>query len=295
MLKYLHIFQESTINYWHYLSNEILQPSWNNYFYWLIGLSLTIWAIEIIIPWRKNQKPIRKDFWLDAFYMFFNFFLFSLILFNGLSNIFVELFNDLLQLLSINNLVMFHIQSWPWIAKILLMFVLNDFIHWNTHRLLHRVPWMWEFHKLHHSVKEMGFAAHLRFHWMETIFYKTIQYLPLALIGYGLDDFFIIHIIAITIGHLNHSNLNWDYGPLKYLFNNPKMHIWHHAKKLPKEHRYGMNYGLSLSVWDYLFGTAYVPESGRDIELGFHGDDQFPTKFLKQITHPLSKKQARGK
>lgn len=291
MIKYLHIFVDNTVGYWNYLVKEVMQPSWSNYFYWLIALSLLVWMIEIFSPWRKNQKAIRKDFWLDGFYMFFNFFIFSLVLFCGLSNVFVELFNDFLGLFGVTNLPMLHIQTWPWITQILLMFVLNDFIQWNTHRMLHRVPWLWEFHKVHHSVKEMGFAAHLRFHWMESVVYKTIQYIPLAMIGFGIDDFFVVHIVAITIGHLNHANLNWDYGPLKYILNNPKMHIWHHVKKMPKEHIYGMNYGLSLSIWDYLFRTAYVPEDGRDIELGFGGDEDFPEDFLKQITHPLSKKK----
>ena len=57
------------------------------------------------------------------------------------------------------------------------------------------------------------------------------------------------------------------------------MHIWHHAKDLPKDYKYGVNYGLSLSIWDYLFKTAYVPNSGKDVELGFEGDEKFPKKF----------------
>ena len=45
------------------------------------------------------------------------------------------------------------------------------------------------------------------------------------------------------------------------------------AKVLPKHVKYGVNYGLTLSVWDYLFGTNHIPEDGRDIELGFDGDE----------------------
>lgn len=107
------------------------------------------------------------------------------------------------------------------------------------------------------------------------------------MIGFGLTDFFIIHIIAVAIGHLNHSNLNITYGPLKYIFNNPVMHIWHHAKTLPN--KYGVNYGLSLSIWDYIFGTAYIPQSGRDEKLGFSGDEKFPKTFWQQIIYPFKK------
>ena len=289
--KYFNIFIDSFTGYWNYLSSEILYPSWHNYFYWLIGVSLLVWLLEIIVPWRKSQAWIRKDFWLDGFYMFFNFFLFSLIGYNAISNIAVEAFNDFLGLFGITNMVAIEIGQLPGWTQLLILFVLADFIQWNIHRLLHRVPVLWEFHKVHHSVKEMGFAAHLRFHWMETVIYKSIQYIPLAMIGFGISDFFIVHMIAVVIGHLNHSNLNISYGPLKYLLNNPVMHIWHHSKKLPQG-SYGVNFGLSLSIWDYLFGTAWIPESGRDIELGFEKDENFPTDFIHQVTYPIGKKTA---
>jgi sterol desaturase/sphingolipid hydroxylase (fatty acid hydroxylase superfamily) len=65
---------------------------------------------------------------------------------------------------------------------------------------------LWEFHKVHHSVFQMRFATHLLFHWMETVICKSIRYIPLALLGFCIQDFFIIHIIAVAIGHLNHAN-----------------------------------------------------------------------------------------
>ena len=162
------------------------------------------------------------------------------------------------------------------------MFIIADFIQWNTHRLLHAVPKLWEYHKLHHSVEEMGFAAHMRYHWMETIIYKSIQYIPLAMLGFGIKDFFVLHIIAVAIGHLNHSNINISYGPLKYILNSPTMHIWHPAKDLPVKS--GVNFGISLSLWDYLFKTAYIPKSGRDIELGFEDIESYPKDFVGQVT-----------
>jgi hypothetical protein len=86
MEKYWNIFISSFTEYAGYLWREILYPTWGNYFYWLLGLSLFFWLLEIMLPWRKHQARIRQDFWLDGFYMFFNFFLFSLIGFNAISN-----------------------------------------------------------------------------------------------------------------------------------------------------------------------------------------------------------------
>ncbi|WP_242929157.1 sterol desaturase family protein [Pontibacter vulgaris] len=285
MEKYGHIFTTSFSDYGNYLWHEMLNPGWGNYFYWLLGISLFFWLLEVILPWRQHQAKIRQDFWLDGFYMFFNFFLFSLVGFNAISNTGVEAFNDFLGLFGISNLVAFEVQSWPVWAQLLTLFIVRDFIQWNVHRLLHHSDYLWRFHKVHHSVQQMGFAAHLRFHWGETIVYRTLEYIPLAMIGFGIQDFFLVHIFATAIGHFNHSNLHVPLGPLRYLFNNPQMHIWHHAKHLPN--RYGANYGISLSLWDYLFGTAYMPEDGRDIELGFEDVEQYPKSFIQQQWHPF--------
>jgi sterol desaturase/sphingolipid hydroxylase (fatty acid hydroxylase superfamily) len=290
MQEYIQVFLDGYYGYWNYLSSEILYPSWHNYFWWLLGISLVVWSLELVFPWRKNQAAIREDFWLDGFYMFFNFFLFSLIGYNAVSNVAVEAFNDFLALFGITNLVAFQIGSWPVWSQFLLLFVVADFMQWNIHRWFHYSPWLWEFHKVHHSVEQMGFAAHLRYHWMETIVYKSIQYIPLSMIGFGLDDFFILHLVTILIGHLNHANVKITYGPLKYVLNNPVMHLWHHAKDVPAG-THGVNYGISLSLWDYLFGTAYIPNQNPNERLGFEDQETFPKTFLQQLTHPWNSKK----
>jgi len=296
MSEYIEIFINGYKGYANYLWSEITlnytyKPWWENYFYWLILISGFIFALEIFKPWRKEQARFRKDFWLDFFYMFFNFFFFSLIFYNAASNVFVNLFKDFLALFGLNNIVAINIEGWSRIAQLFTLFIIRDFIQWWVHRLLHRSSILWEYHKVHHSVGQMGFAAHLRYHWMETVTYRTIEYLPLAMIGFGIDDFFIVHIFTLAVGHFNHSNLNFNLGLLKYIFNNPRMHIWHHAKYLPSEMKYGVNFGITLSLWDYIFKTNYIPYSGRDIKLGFPGDEGFPETFITQISHGFSKKR----
>ncbi|MGK7391927.1 MAG: sterol desaturase family protein [Candidatus Cyclobacteriaceae bacterium M2_1C_046] len=291
MERYLETFINGYKNYANYLWHEITHPSWHNYFYWLIGISVVFFILEATFPWHKKHKAFRKDFWLDVFYMFFNFFLFSLIIYNASSDVVVDLFNNALASIGITNVVAFNVMEWPMWSHLLIGFIIRDFIQWWVHRLLHASPALWEFHKVHHSVEQMGFAAHLRYHWMETVVYRTIEYIPLALIGIGLRDFFIIHIISLAIGHFNHSNLRLNLGPFRYILNNPQMHIWHHAHDLPKEKRHGVNFGISLSIWDYLFKTDYIPYEGRDIKLGFSGMEKFPKGFFSQIFYGFKRKK----
>ena len=331
-MEILKTFLSGYANYAGYLWHEITHPGWQNYFYWLLLVSAFFFSVEWLTPWRKDQPRFRKDFWMDFFYMFFNFFLFSLIVYNAASDVVVKLFNNLI--LAVFN---FDLQasnpmnSWPMWAILLTGFLVRDFVQWWVHRLLHRVEFLWNFHKVHHSVQQMGFAAHLRYHWMENVVYRTIEYLPLALMGIGLYDFFIMHIFALTIGHYNHSNITvsasvsggilglfigiliatssvdinlvegygigikllsvllstvigyFVVGPfMKKIFNSPEMHIWHHAEVMPADKPYGINFGISLSIWDYIFGTARMPHDGRDIKLGFEGVENFPQDFVGQ-------------
>ena len=290
MNDYKELIATSYSGYFNYLINEILQPYWSNYFYGLIIISLVVFVLELLFPWRKNQAVLRKDFWLDLFYLFFNFFLLNLVILIALSNVTEKVFNDFLGVfnLQLASIQLFSVATLPKAISLLIFFIIADFVQWNTHRMLHKIPFLWNVHKTHHSVKEMGFAAHFRYNWIEPIIYKLLLYVPIALIGgFSLEDVFIVHFISIAIGHLNHANLGWDYGFLKYIFNNPKMHIWHHSKKIPN--KTGMNFGISLSIWDYIFKTNYIPKNGRDIELGFENDEKFPSAFINQELYPFSK------
>ena len=324
-----------------YLWNEITHPHFQNYFYWLLLVSLFFFALEVFKPWREKQAIIRKDFWLDFFYMFFNFFLFSLIIYNAASDVVVHFFNNGILTLTGWNLKSINtMYGFPMWLILLIGFVVRDFVQWWVHRLLHRVEFLWQFHKVHHSVEQMGFAAHLRYHWMENVVYRSLEYIPLALLGIGLYDFFIIHIFTLAVGHYNHSNISvkgqvtggilglmigtviaigafdislledpsiilqlgvilgsglvgyFVLGPfMKTIFNHPEMHIWHHAYHLPEDKRYGVNFGLTLAIWDFIFGTAHIPYDGKEIKLGFPGVDHFPQDFIHQNIYGFKKDQ----
>lgn len=258
------------------------QTEWYlNYFWGLILISVVVWLLEIIVPWRKNQSIFRRDFGLDFFYMFFNFFLFSLFI----GGIYTLIEHYLMKFgISLTSLVFINLVNLNPIYQLIIFFIVSDLFQWFTHVTLHRIPFLWKFHQVHHSVKEMGFAAHLRYHWMENILYKPLKTLAIMLLGgFEPEQAYIIHFITIIIGHINHANLKITWGPFKYIINNPVMHLYHHAYNLPKNKKYGMNYGISLSIWDYIFKTNYIPKVDKNLKLGFKGDDVFPTNFTKQF------------
>tara|TARA_R110000751_G_scaffold2483_4_gene13486 strand:- start:421 stop:1296 length:876 start_codon:yes stop_codon:yes gene_type:complete len=261
-------------------------PWYMNYFWGLIIISLVVWMLEILFPWRKDQSIFRRDFWLDGFYMFFNFFLFAIAI-SGFYKLLGLLFSDLG--IKQSSLALIDMSQFPSWLQLLIFFLILDFVQWFTHILLHKYSFLWKFHQIHHSVKEMGFAAHLRYHWMENVFYKPLKTFGVMILGgFEPEQAYIVHFFAIAIGHFNHANIKITWGPLKYFLNNPVMHLYHHAHDLP-DGKYGVNFGISLSLWDYIFKTDYIPEDSGSIELGFEGDEKIPNSFWKQITYGLKK------
>ena len=288
MMKYLDAFAKAlngTLD-WTWKSIIFEVPWYTNYFWGLTVISLLVWLLEIAFPWRKEQSIFRKDFWMDAFYMFFNFFLFTIVI-SGFYALLGSFFGDIG--VTPQRMALIDPTGWPMWLQLFVFFVVLDFVQWFTHILLHRYAFLWKFHKVHHSVKEMGFAAHLRYHWMENVLYKPLKTFGVMILGgFEPDHAYIVHFIAITIGHFNHSNIKITWGPLKYLINNPVMHLYHHAYELPKG-TYGVNFGISLSLWDYIFRTNHIPEDSGTIELGFKGDDEFPKDFVKQNLYGFRK------
>ena len=308
-----------------YLWSDISHPHWKSFFWWTLGLSIFFFALEAIKPWREKQPLFRKDFWIDLFYIFFNFFLFSQLFWYAGQQVLLHGLNSVFAWLGYENGIAKAVFALPVWAYFLVLFLVSDFISWNVHRWLHKSARLWQFHKLHHSVEEMGFAAHVRYHWMENVVYWSVRVLPLTLLGYDLVDLFALHVLNVASGHFNHTNitvspkvtggilgfligaglsvlyangwLEWTVvtglggavgflvlGPyMRFIFNSPEMHIWHHAEDIPKSHPNGVNFGITLAIWDYLFKTAHVPSSGRDIKLGFAGISKYPRGFFKQI------------
>lgn len=272
---------DTAVGYARNVAESIVNPAWDNFFYYLIIISFIFFLVEYLHPWRR-QKLIRKDFWLDVFYMFFNMFIFPLLGFYAVSQVVYRFTADYIDYSSLR---IFDFSDMPQWGQLAILFVARDFIHWNVHIALHRFNFLWKFHSIHHSVEQMGFASHLRYHWMENVVYRIFEFSGLALIGFSIQNIAIVYLTALTIGHFAHTNTRIPIGPFKYIINNPQFHYWHHVKDIPQ--RYGTNFAISLSLWDYLFRKNYEPYSAVDEELGIN--EKVPETFIRQNLYPVVK------
>jgi sterol desaturase/sphingolipid hydroxylase (fatty acid hydroxylase superfamily) len=259
-----------------------------SYLNWLIGISVGFVVLERVFPWRKEQGLFRPGWARDLGFLALNGHVFALLT-AGLNGWVALQATTLLRRTGVT-LDVSPIAGWALWAQILAFLVLSDFLQWCVHNALHRVPVLWTFHKVHHSIHTMDFVGNFRFHWMEIVVYKTAQWLPLALLGAPGKAVFWVAVFSTFWGDLNHANLNVGLGPLGYVFNNPRMHLWHHDAS--DEGGIAKNFGIVFSLWDFLLGTAYWPRDRSPQRLGYPGDEIMPEGFLGQITWPLVRRRA---
>lgn len=255
------------------------------YWMWLVAISLAFVAAERIWPRRRSQRMLRRSIWTDFAYVVFNGHILGLLV-ARLGIPFEAAFTHTLSWVGWD-LGLGVARGWPFPLQLAVAFIFIDLVQWSIHNLLHRVPWLWEIHKVHHSVEELDWLASMRFHWGELLVYRILQYPLLALLGFDSGILFVLAVVSTFIGHYNHSNLRLNLGPLKYLFNSPQMHEWHHVH--PEAGPFNRNFAINLALWDWVFGTAFLPSPGASPRrLGFPGIERFPRSIFLQELWPLS-------
>ena len=254
------------------------------YWHYLAGISAAFVIAERLLPARREQARLRPQIANDLFYLIFNGHLYALLV-GGMTGTVALFARDVLGPVLPFAESGAALARWPWAAQFAAYLVVSDFLQWCVHNLLHRVPFLWQFHKVHHSVHHMDWAANFRFHWMELVVYRSLLYLPLAILGGGGSALFAVAVFATFWGHLNHANVRVSLGPLGYVLNSPRMHIWHHDAS--SEGGVAKNFAIVLSAWDWIFRTAYWPRDRAPERIGYPSDEEMPADLPRQMLFPL--------
>jgi len=143
-----------------------------------------------------------------------------------------------------------------WLQAIEILLV-SDLVDYWTHRTLHRSS-LWRIHAIHHSPEEMNWISSSRVHPLNDLITRSFQMLPILLLGFSAVAIIsVVPLIAFYVMFL-HSNVRWDFGPLRWVFVSPAYHRWHHTSD---EDGIDKNFAGIFPVWDVLFGTAYFPKT----------------------------------
>lgn len=150
-------------------------------------------------------------------------------------------------------------QLGPFWLQLIVAMLLFDLMKYWIHRVQHIVPFLWELHSYHHSVTDLkasnAFVSH-------PIDFALRNVLPPVILGYvGFDPTAIVFGAGIaTAGALiSHCGAGLQGGWLNRFFVTPQVHRWHHTARVPEGHKYSVNYGVGIVLWDLLFRTYYLP------------------------------------
>jgi sterol desaturase/sphingolipid hydroxylase (fatty acid hydroxylase superfamily) len=254
------------------------------YLHWLVLTSVVFLAIERLCPSRRAQPALRPGFMRDIGFLALNGHLIGLWT-AGLNGWVAIHATVVLRDLGVR-VEHSPVAAWPLAAQLIVLLLLSDFLQWCIHNLLHRVPWLWQFHKVHHSIRTMDWLGNWRFHWMEIVVYRSLQWLPLAALGASPQAALAVAVVSTLWGDFNHANVDAGLGRLGYVFNNPRMHLWHHDAS--DEGGVAKNFGIVFSLWDHLFATAHWPKDRAPGRLGYAGDVEMPGGLPGQLAWPLA-------
>jgi sterol desaturase/sphingolipid hydroxylase (fatty acid hydroxylase superfamily) len=246
-----------------------------------------------IVESKSNQADIG--------YLFFNVFVFGVVfgwavlsyqsISNGVIAVLVSLFGPI----SPTTLPAYV----PRIVITAMLFLSYELGYWFNHWLSHKVPLLWEFHKVHHSAQVLTPLTNFRVHPVYTWIFANILAFSAAIangIGnfmfgdtayqYALSDTNIILVLFIhAYVHLQHSHVWISFrGVLGRILVSPAHHQVHHSDN-PKH--FDKNFGSCLALWDWMFGTLYVPQKERE-PLTFGFADRPDAHTLKgELINPL--------
>ena len=170
----------------------------------------------------------------------------------------------------------------PLISQIALAFLAQEFLIYWGHRFSHEIPILWRFHSVHHSSEKLDWLAGERRHPIDGAIMAFFVGVPLLFLGFDLIDLLWLGVFNSLWDMTIHANLRWRLHFMKGLWVTTEYHHWHHVVDQEIRNR---NYAGALPVFDWLFGTYYLPKD--KMPNGYGIDTPMPNSYLGQLTQPF--------
>jgi sterol desaturase/sphingolipid hydroxylase (fatty acid hydroxylase superfamily) len=169
----------------------------------------------------------------------------------------------------------------PWILQFCLAVVVADVAEYFIHLALHKVPFLWRFHSIHHSSKALDWIAGSRSHFVDDTLVRGFILVPLML---GFSQSIILAYLVFVTLHATWTHCN--FGPnakwLEKFLVMPRYHHWHHSSQ---KEGIDKNFAIHFPWIDRIFGTYYYPDKWPEV-YGLDGEEISPS-FLGQTIEPF--------
>lgn len=251
-----------------------------------LSILIILIMAEILFP-KKKRIHNRKDRWIT----------------NGLITLIntasVNIVHIAIPLIAIvaaidvsnGKMGLFNIINFPIWIEIILTVIILDLIIWGQHFLSHKIPFMWRFHRMHHTDRDLDVTTAVRFHPFEIIFSMFIKITSIYILGASAIAVIIFEIMLNGMAMFNHANLRIPFrieNILRKFIVTPDLHRIHHSIYIDEHNK---NFGFSLSIWDKIF-KCYLdqPRDGhKDMKLGLKWQNDKPTKLGWSLWIPFKK------
>jgi len=168
----------------------------------------------------------------------------------------------------------------PLAVQVLIVLVLTDICQYWLHRLFHGHV-LWPFHAVHHSPRHVDWTTTWRVHPVQFLVYSAGVAALVHTLGFSPMVYVILAPLNLFMGALVHANLDWDFGPLRYVIASPVFHRWHHVDDPAVRDK---NFAPTFPVLDLMFGTFYMPKGERP---QVYGAENTPEDFIGQLVWPF--------
>lgn len=237
--------------------------------------------LERLFAKHPDQPTFRKEWHVDLTYFFLNTLLIQITSLLTLQPAIV--FFDWARISAIEQTL----SSLPLVIQVPCCLLVADFAQYWIHRTFHAVPFLWKFHAIHHSAESMDWLAGARLHLVDALVTRSLTYAPLYVLGFSQTTIVIYVIIVAIQATFIHANLRWEFHWCRHLIATPFFHHWHHAAE---REAIDKNFSVHATLWDWLFGTYYVPERWPQ-EYGLCGKRDVPSSWLRQFLYPFRRKK----
>lgn len=174
-------------------------------------------------------------------------------------------------------------QDTPLAVEFAVGLVAAEFMHFWVHRLAHHWLPLWKLHAVHHGAPRLYWGNAGRFHPGDVAVVFPLYFLPMILLGASPRAFSLFLIVNTVTGFLEHANVDFVTGPLRYVMNTAELHRLHHADDAATSRH---NYGKVLCIWDVVFRTHLLGPSPTELGAG----TPVPVDFVGQLLHPFRRK-----
>jgi sterol desaturase/sphingolipid hydroxylase (fatty acid hydroxylase superfamily) len=256
---------------------------------WALGFFIVFSILAKYFACNPGQPLWRDDGTTDLVYFFvmpiLNRYIEVLILITGMSLIFHGESQESLQ--HYMNDGFGPLSTLPIWVQATSVFIISDFMLYWTHRWFHSKK-MWRFHAIHHSTLHVDWLSTYRFHPINTWLSFTLVDASMLLVGFSPLAIASMASVNMIYSALVHANLNWTFGPFKYVFVSPVFHRWHHTSQ---QEGMDKNFAPTFPLIDVMFGTFYMPEGKLPESYGVPGSN-IPKDFTGQMLWPFKQRHS---